>query len=776
MSKRPVYTSFNIPTVITHPSVRCLQWSGDGQLCLVTKSAIHILTPDNGINFSTLADIKSPIHDGSDRPLGWYRTMIETMRTQTHTWPSISQGWGSLALGSLDLSVRAVTCSPSGLTSRGRCVIAVLNSNMEVSLWAAGKNHLKGEWLRIQDVTACLLDIPRLEHIDETAWILGIQVMSIAWSSQPSWGFYPAPLVDASILALGTRAGSVKLFRFERGDKSEGAVSPIGEVKLCENWITNIAWSPWLIHSGGQCRCLLACATGDGGVLLINISQGLQLRGGNGFLTTYELDCNFGRATDIVCSPDKCAITALEWIAVPGINPILVYSKPGVIHLWTWPSSSAQWHGSRVLAVETQSFSIGSSAFSCVSGFSYVREKDVLLVALLDGSLHAIHNILIEPSWVSTSSDDKLTSKTLSQASRVFFAQTTPANAEYVDVNRINGLVCYDSHSTLTWIYESLRPSDFSYKHEARHECVLLTAPFWPLDSDTILRAAQETLVQFDCATRITPLHQLRPLLLHLCSTGRFAEICPRLLAVLDQSPQDESPAVFVPPSSQGVGADLQRQLRESLATHLFGWNGLLSLRMRLSVADMCWRLCKDEQLRLDCGQVAHRQLTSISHRVLRILVRHFTAIVTALTPSDVPFVLRVVVQSRLAGSPVDLSREAEALSDKVNAAIVIDPSIAGLHELCPACHTEVPLEDVTRATCPSGHSWARCSVTSFILSTSMVRTCIGCSRKALLPVSQSSAVDTSWLPAAARSWIVKELLEAVQRCLFCGNSFVGIV
>ena len=57
-----------------------------------------------------------------------------------------------------------------------------------------------------------------------------------------------------------------------------------------------------------------------------------------------------------------------------------------------------------------------------------------------------------------------------------------------------------------------------------------------------------------------------------------------------------------------------------------------------------------------------------------------------------------------------------------------------------------------------------------------MVRTCIGCSRKALLPVSQSLDKDDSWMPVAARSWIVKELLEAVERCLFCGNSFVGIV
>lgn len=167
----------------------------------------------------------------------------------------------------------------------------------------------------------------------------------------------------------------------------------------------------------------------------------------------------------------------------------------------------------------------------------------------------------------------------------------------------------------------------------------------------------------------------------------------------------------------------------------------------------------------------------------------------------DIPFVLRVVVQSLLPGSPSDLSSEAQALSDRVKAVVEIDPNIAGLHEVCPACHIGVPLQDITQATCLKGHTWgewtdclmwwpwdalrtrayclpplARCSVTSFILSTSMVRTCIGCSRKALLPVSQSQAKDDNWMPVAARSWIVKELLEAVERCLFCGNSFVGLV
>lgn len=56
-----------------------------------------------------------------------------------------------------------------------------------------------------------------------------------------------------------------------------------------------------------------------------------------------------------------------------------------------------------------------------------------------------------------------------------------------------------------------------------------------------------------------------------------------------------------------------------------------------------------------------------------------------------------------------------------------------------------------------------------------MVRTCVGCSRKAFLPPVQGGTAQ-SWLPTAARSWLVEELLHAVRRCFFCGNSFVTLV
>jgi hypothetical protein len=45
----------------------------------------------------------------------------------------------------------------------------------------------------------------------------------------------------------------------------------------------------------------------------------------------------------------------------------------------------------------------------------------------------------------------------------------------------------------------SLRPTDFGYKHEAQHECMLLTAPFWQLDDETVLHTASEAFADISC-------------------------------------------------------------------------------------------------------------------------------------------------------------------------------------------------------------------------------------------------------------------------------------
>ncbi|KAJ3928562.1 MAG: hypothetical protein NXY57DRAFT_1041524 [Lentinula lateritia] len=99
----------------------------------------------------------------------------------------------------------------------------------------------------------------------------------------------------------------------------------------------------------------------------------------------------------------------------------------------------------------------------------------------------------------------------------------------------------------------------------------------------------------------------------------------------------------------------------------------------------------------------------------------------------------------------------------------------------------------IINAACENGHTWSQCSITTFILSTAHVRTCIGCTQKAFLPPVLEFREDgedreeggggehaehqglgqeeekklfpkpNSLLPnSVSDSWFVEELLEAV--------------
>ncbi|KAI6139709.1 transcription factor IIIC subunit delta N-term-domain-containing protein [Pisolithus tinctorius] len=855
----PIYTALTLSTVISYQN--CLEWSDDGQLCVLTKSAVYILTPNHGIALSTPPDVMAPIDDQSSaKPLGWYKTMIDMSSLPMRAWAELSDSWGTLSLGSLDVAVQAVTCSPSGLSSHGRCVLAVLNTNMEVTLWEGTKNHLRGEWNMIENVTDHLVDTVTFngpnheEGVARQEKVLNAQATCIAWSAQPDFGMSPSLLLDASLLAMGNRGGSVTLRRFSRSHDQSGepATTAVARLEICERWITQLAWSKWVASGANKCTTILAYAMSDGGIGLLQVSQTLEAAVPlDAFVDDYNVKrhvrVDVEQLREFAVPPDKRGITALKWVDVPGRNPILVSSKAGTIHLYSLPPSPfppmhspAHWYGSRSLLIQIQRSSAGSSSLAPVSGLFYARDRDALLLSLSDGSVHAILGFSSEPTWdpvptssspsssttamvidegeqgdsstsgntttanlgsgntptvkdttITRSSDMPITSGILTKSSRSFFVRayqhTSPGGLsmpDYMDVNRTDGFVPYDSCGTVAWIYEVSRPTDFSYKHEAKHSCVLLVTPFWSADDQWVMTMVEEKMDKtgngMRCATRVAPVHLLRGIFLQLADTTRFDRLCRALLNILDHDIQeDPSTAVTIPEWTKSYSEEIKIHLRKSLATHFFGWGSLLRIRMKLALADGCWKLCQDAEMRNECGRVASAQLTAISHRVLRVLVRHLTAIVTTLSPVDVPFVLRVVVQSLLPGSPLDLSSEAQALSDKVNAMTAIEPGGIGLHEICPACRVEVPLQDITQATCLKGHTWTRCSVTSFILSTAMVRTCIGCNRKALLPPSQSSpdeSVNDSWTPVAARSWVVKELLEAVDRCLFCGNTFVRIV
>lgn len=134
---------------------------------------------------------------------------------------------------------------------------------------------------------------------------------------------------------------------------------------------------------------------------------------------------------------------------------VLVRAIPGLISLWSAGSSTLGWSGHRSLRLCTQKLSVGSSSLHPVSGLHYMKQDDVLLVSLFDGSVHVIHSVTEEPtlSDVSRSLDD-LTSRGLSDILRSTFVRTERQKISKRDVNRVSGMIPYDDCSVALWVQE----------------------------------------------------------------------------------------------------------------------------------------------------------------------------------------------------------------------------------------------------------------------------------------------------------------------------------
>ncbi|KAF5383669.1 hypothetical protein D9615_003787 [Tricholomella constricta] len=527
----------------------------------------------------------------------------------------------------------------------------------------------------------------------------------------------------------------------------------------------------------------LSYAASDGTIGIFKITQSLE-DSPNPEKVHPELRLAFG-ANVRVHEPNNAGVTGLSWVEIPnkGVREFLFTLNPA------YSIYGAHLHRRLVGRAIVVSYSIPRN-FRLAPQLYTPRPASNTYGA----------SMRFDPSIALASTDSPVTSQSLSNASRSVFIQSEEG-AEFSDMNRITGLASYDGSSTFIWIQEASRPSDFSYKHDAKHSSTLLVAGLWDdLNADdALLCELEEVLNGAKTSAGKAPLHLLRPFFFRLRDKAKLSALHPRILEILRPQAEDHSAHVKVA-AWPSMTPDLRTVFRTSLVRHLFGWDVLLQLRMRLSLADFAWKHSDSEEQQEECGLVAQSLLTAISHRVLRTIIRHLAAAVNLLTPNDIPFVLRVVVQSLLPGSPADLSAEGHNLQTISQTAVFPDPHQVpvanSFNELCPACRVEVPLQDITTAVCANGHTWgqsafqlpapdilkvayvssARCSITTFILSTPLVRTCIGCSRKAFLPLSTPNSPSQNWLPDAARGWIVEELLEAVHRCLFCNNSFVSVL
>jgi general transcription factor 3C polypeptide 4 len=84
------------------------------------------------------------------------------------------------------------------------------------------------------------------------------------------------------------------------------------------------------------------------------------------------------------------------------------------------------------------------------------------------------------------------------------------------------------------------------------------------------------------------PIASLRPIFLYLLKSGTLPRVHSRLLEILH--PPSSFPSLDVDTSGTPGGTnEVKYAFQRSLKKHLFGCRDLLSLRLRLSVADFCW-------------------------------------------------------------------------------------------------------------------------------------------------------------------------------------------
>jgi general transcription factor 3C polypeptide 4 len=86
------------------------------------------------------------------------------------------------------------------------------------------------------------------------------------------------------------------------------------------------------------------------------------------------------------------------------------------------------------------------------------------------------------------------------------------------------------------------------------------------------------------------PICLLRSVFLYLREDGVLPRLHSHVLDVLSARILDPLPPLPAIPMWHGkLEPGMRRAFRRSLRRNLFGWDDLLSLRIRLSVADYCW-------------------------------------------------------------------------------------------------------------------------------------------------------------------------------------------
>ncbi|GAA5864941.1 hypothetical protein JCM3774_003918 [Rhodotorula dairenensis] len=785
------------------PTPSSLLRSDDGQLAIVTRVDIHLLTPALGYAGKQFVDasggavrLPSAGTKGGLEALGdkgearqtdelpWLKTAVTLDKKASIRWADWVDEYDINMPGVVENHWRAAAWSPSGLSHLGGCMLGAITTNGEALLFGPVKSAATGEWTETADLTSGLVrelapdqtservQTPRLRR-EMVAGLLRCQTTAIAWS-----GPVPGAANDLSLLALGHRSGEVSIWRLDEERKPEclARVAPADEVDI----VHVLSWSEWTCVASSA-TAQLAIADGGGRVFALSVTQDAHGAG-----------VEAGPAVS-VSTADGRGATQLCWANKQGeLSRRLAYSKLGTINLATLEPDSAEpkaWKLSSrgVEEVELELVGddrwMGATSWALCSGLAYLPHQDSLLVSLSSSAFYHLQlspHFGVSPSASSTpGGDGALSPASLTSAARDVFEEvlsrvagtkkdrfeTTAGGAggrigkkeggKVVGMVMLNEGVRASTDSSgrgrigdVAFIFETVRPDASIYRPYGQMKTYLAVADLTGtgLKESTALDECMQVLSRPINARTACPLGKL---LLPLHAVRRFSASTSFVEGLLQYLPLPPAPG-----DTDAVLPSVEASMRDQLEARIWADDTLEQIREKETLARALLR--EDalvEELRHEV-QLAHTNL-------IRLLAKETLGrLASVLSSLDLTAEAKTVYARLLLASASTLPTTADSPQGETLPPEALSRAFEQPDVMCPACRAPVPLANTRYACCESGHQWERCSVTLDLISVVQARTCTACERKALLKSSDK---------------VLHELLRHATCCLFCGGRWMRI-
>ncbi|KAM0786541.1 hypothetical protein ACM66B_001998 [Microbotryomycetes sp. NB124-2] len=800
-----VLSSAHFPYTPLTPTQRTIGYNQDGQLFVLTRGEINVFTPTLGTQVdSTPASSRAlpgssktcesagqqastsklnPFDSQHLIPL--FRSVLPVEKKEIVLWAEWVNEMQVATPGMVEPFWQSASWSPSGIGSLGGCVLATLTNNCEVLLFEPSKNSHKGEWAETYDLTSHLIRIAlpdenfkenRIYSLQErlivVARVLECQASSLAWSEAVVSAYG-----DFSILAVGYRSGHIALWR--RSGRQKVEILQRYRVDERAGSIVNVAWSRWHTIKTDDDKTLavacLAVADAQGNVWSLEVSQNVTE-----IQPSYAVPESPDQVEQAVnqvatlhprrlCEPDSRAVTQFLYFG-DSQKPMLAYAKLGVVNVVTMSSANDEGHDFDIASndqveLQTEKTWIGSTSYAPCCGLAYFSAQNAIVATLEEGSVHVI-GLEGSPHLVQDE-DDAHSTAAMSARARDNFERSRPQSKTLRSEQQVKsfklregpcvgGFVGLDGRGLVAWHYSISRPDTILYQTNASTPSFLVIWQLAHSEHDvSALRSYVEHVLggvgQDDASLT-------RKLLVPLYILDREIENEQVLeyIRSLDNAMDVDGPA-----ATQGV-IDAPKLAAAAFGDSLVRDASLDRLRVREALLRFALRhgkLAQEQQHRV---LVSH---TAVARNVAREVASRLASILSRASGKLQARELAILGRISLASAalpPINPTDEMLLPPDALVSAFLQDES-------CPACSGAVPLVNIRDASCGNGHKWERCSITFSVISSTNVRTCVSCERKALgqLPSTSSSADDPDG--------VVNAILRAATSCLYCGGSWMRI-